>query len=109
MKRAGADLADLKSVHAAVAELVAQKSRPRAPRRSGRLAATVRGNRAAARSTVMAGRAAVPYANPIHWGWPARNIKAQPWILETADDTETQYLKMFEAGIASVISKIEGV
>lgn len=108
MKAAGVELSELKAVHSAVARMVAEKAAKRAPHRSGLLASTVRGNNAAARSTVMAGKASVPYAAPIHWGWPARNIKAQPWISETAQDTEAQWLRMFEAGIRKAIDDIEG-
>lgn len=108
MKRAGQDLSDLKAVHSKVAAFVADKAAARAPRRTGRLAGTVRGNRAAASSRVMAGRQSVPYAKVIHWGWPARNISAQPWIQDTARDTETQWLLMFQAGIDAAIKRVEG-
>lgn len=108
MRAAGVELAELKAVHSEVAALVAQRAKVRTPRRSGRLASTVRGNKAAARATVSAGRAAVPYANPIHWGWPARGIEAQPWLSDTATDTEPQWLRLFEAGIRQAIDDIEG-
>ena len=108
MKAAGVELAELKAVHSRVAAMVAQRASSTAPRRTGRLASTVRGNKAAARATVMAGRASVPYANPIHWGWPARGIAAQPWMSDAATDTESQWLQVFEAGIRQAIDQIEG-
>lgn len=108
LKRAGADLDDLKEVHAAVAEYVAVRAAAAAPRRTGRLAGTVRGNRARARATVSAGRASVPYAGPIHWGWPARGIREQPWIADAARALEPQWTGMYEQGVARVLSEIEG-
>ena len=108
MKKAGQDLADLKAVHAEVAAYVANLAAGKAPRRTGKLAGSVRGNKAVARSTVMAGRASVPYAAPIHWGWPARNIERNAWIGRAALDSEAQWLAMFVAGMDSAIRKIEG-
>lgn len=46
-----------------------------APRRSGRLAASVRGGRARNSATVRAGSVAVPYAGVINYGWRKRNIQ----------------------------------
>jgi hypothetical protein len=109
LKEASENLEDLKAVHAAIAAQVADLAASRAPRRSGALAGTVRGNRAAAVSRVMAGKAAVPYAGAIHWGWPARNISPNPFISEAASDSEAEILMMFEQGIQKVISAVEGV
>jgi hypothetical protein len=54
----------------AVADVVLPRARQLAPRRSGRLAASLRaGPDASVRSDL-------PYAGPIHWGWPARGIRA---------------------------------
>ena len=56
----------------------------------------------------MAGRAAVPYAGPIHWGWKARNIRAQPWIAETATSTQPVWMRMYEQGIKREMDKVRG-
>lgn len=107
LRRAGVELDELKDAHARVAALVAQLSIPRAPRRTGRLAASTRGNRAAGRARVSAGGAALPYGPPIHWGWPARGIKAQPWLAATAADSEAQWLSEYEQDLARIISTVE--
>lgn len=106
LKRAGIGVQDLKDAHRRVAEMVAERSASRAPRRTGRLAATVRPAGTQSAAIVRAGRATVPYAAPIHWGWPKRHIAAQPWIADTAartqDTWETTYLAAVEAVIATV-------
>jgi hypothetical protein len=54
---------------------------PTAPRRTGRLAgaATVTPHGpGGARITVN-----VPYAAPVHWGWPGHGISRQPWLVAT--------------------------
>jgi hypothetical protein len=108
MKRAGADLDDLKDAHAEVAAYVASASSSAAPRASGRLAASVRGNRAQASAVVKAGGAAVPYAGPIHWGWPGHNIAAQPFMADTAARTEPHWTATYLAAIERIVGKIRG-
>lgn len=108
LRRMGDDLADLKAANAAAAATVAAAAASRAPRRSGRLAASVRGNRAAGRATVAAGGAAVPYAGPIHYGWPARGIPGRPFVTDAAQATEPTWLPAYEAAIAGVVDTVGG-
>lgn len=67
-------------------ELVASEARTLVPVRTGKLRNSIRvGATARGKITVMAGnnrstKTAVPYANPIHWGWFKRNIKPQPFF-----------------------------
>lgn len=104
----GDDLADLKAAHAAAAGIVAAAAAARAPRRSGRLAGSVRGNRAVSRAQVRGGGARVPYAGPIHWGWPARGIAGRPFISEAAQATEPVWLPAYEAAVSRAVDKVAG-
>jgi hypothetical protein len=108
LREAGESMADLKQANAATAALVASTAAARAPRRSGRLAASVRGNRAAGKASVLAGGAAVPYAGPIHWGWPARGIAAQPFASEAATSTESSWLPLYAAELQRIADKAGG-
>lgn len=110
LKAAGDDLSDLKDVYAAVASLVAARAQATAPRGkgrdSGRLAGTVRGNRAAGRAVITAGRASVPYAAVIHWGWKRRGITAQPWVSAAAQATETDWVRLYVDGVQAVLDRV---
>lgn len=108
LREAGESLDDLKDSNAAVASLVAGVAAARAPRRTGRLAASVRGNRAVGRAQVIAGGAALPYAGPIHWGWPARGIEAQPFASSAAVDTEPTWLSIYAAELQRIADKAGG-
>jgi hypothetical protein len=108
LKQAGDDLNDLKDVHAAVGRLVAERAQATAPRRSGKLAASVRANRAASGSAIVAGRASVPYAGPIHWGWRRRRIEPNPWISEAAQATEPQWVAVYTDGVQAVMDNVNG-
>lgn len=74
LKALGLDVEDLKGAFSRIAAEGAEVERGFVPRRSGRLAGTVRGNRAASKAVVTAGRATVRYAGPINYGWPGHGI-----------------------------------
>lgn len=109
MKRAGEDLTQMNRANAAVSGFVAARAQGTAPRgETGKLAASVRGSAARTSATVRAGGARVPYAGPIHWGWPARNIRAQPWISEAATSTESTWIAIYTDAIDLIIGKVRG-
>jgi hypothetical protein len=108
LRQAGHDVEDLKDAHQAVAAVVAAAAAATAPRRTGKLAASVRGNRAVGRAVVRAGRASVPYAGPVHWGWPSRNIAAQPFVAEAAQVTEPVWLALYENGVVKALDRVKG-
>ena len=108
MRRAGVDMADLKAANAKAAQVVAQWAGVRAPRRTGRLGASVRGSKAVGRARVVAGGASVPYAGPIHWGWPARHITAQPFISEAAQETQPSWEAAYLEDVQRVLDRVEG-
>lgn len=106
MRQLVGNVDDLKAANAAVAALVAAAAAARAPVRSGRLAGSVRGNRAVSRAQVKAGGAALPYAGPVHYGWPARGIEPQPFITDAAQDTEPAWLALYESAVADAVDRV---
>jgi len=71
---------ELKSAHLEAALVVARQAEYEVPRRSGRLEATIRAQATQTKGNVKAGRARVPYAGPIHFGWPTRPNRAKGWF-----------------------------
>lgn len=65
------------------AEIVVKEARGASytPRRTGRLAASIRAGTSGNRAVI---RSPLPYANPIHWGWPKRGIAPQPFLPRAA-------------------------
>ncbi len=108
VRRAGIDLAEMKNANARAGAVIVSAANARAPRRSGALAGSVRSARQARRVVVMAGSARVPYAGPIHWGWPARHITAQPFLQQAALDTENNWLPDYLSDIDKVLAKVQG-
>jgi hypothetical protein len=109
LRRAELDLGDLKDANARAGAMVAQWAAVRAPRRTGRLGMSVRSARQAKAAVIVAGSASVPYAGPIHWGWPARHITAQPWISDAAVETQPSWLPVYAGDIQRVLDTVRGV
>lgn len=108
LNRAAGDISDMKDAHQKVGEIVASAARARAPRRSGDLAGSVRSARQARRARVMVGGARIPYAGPIHWGWPARGIAANPFVSEAAQDTESRWRDAYVRDVEAALDKVKG-
>lgn len=93
---------ELRQLHRKKADEVAQVASEFAPYREGRLARSVRGASTNEGGQIKAGQASVPYGPPIHWGWPARHIRPQRFIIwalatvskESAGGFEQEYLEL---------------
>lgn len=107
LRRADGDLADLKQTNADVAAIAARQGRIDAPHRSGALASTVRSSGTATQAIVRVGTSRVPYAGPIHYGWPARHISPHPFIIEGAEQSQPAWLSLYMAAIERIIARIE--
>ena len=96
-------------------ELVANEARALVPVRTGNLRNSIRvGATARGKITVLAGnnrtsKSAVPYANPIHWGWFKRHIKPQPFFVKALGYTRKEiydnYFKQMEKLILEETAK----
>lgn len=89
-------VAQLKVANREIGDDVALTARTLVPRRSGQLASSIRAGGAARTGSVKAGKRAVPWAGPIHFGWSRRNISPQPFLYdaldERRDEVEERYL-----------------
>ena len=68
-----------------VAEIIIGESKKYVPVLSVALAANIRNASTKKSAKVRVGSAAVPYAGPIHFGWPKRRIKPQSFIYDAID------------------------
>jgi hypothetical protein len=99
---------DLKDANAAIGNKVAVTAKATAPYLSGRLAGTVRANRAMKKVQIKAGGAAVPYAGVIEYGWPARNIEAQPYLRRAAWDNREYAKQQYSVNLQAIARKYIG-
>lgn len=108
LKKAGYDISDFKKVNLAAATTVAGHAKSTVPYKTGALQSTIRPAGTLRAGVVRAGYKRVPYAGPIHWGWPARRIKAQPWLTATAKATEPLWVPQYEIHMKLIVSQIKG-
>lgn len=102
----GVEIADLKEVFADIAAEGARLASRYAPKRSGRLQATVRGNKAKNKAVVIAGRAKVPYAGAQNYGWPKRHIRAVLFMQRADTALAPMAVEMLETGLDRAIGKV---
>lgn len=107
LRDADASLLDeLKDANRDAAELVAATARPLVPRRTGRLEATVRTGATKRSGVVRAGRARVPYAPPVHFGWPRRKIKPQPFLHDALDRRRSELERDYAQRVQDIVDKV---
>lgn len=99
----GLEVEDLKGAFSEIARFGAIVASRHAPRRTGRLAGDVRGNRARNKAVVAAGRAGVPYAGPINYGWAARGIQASGFMQKADQELQPYSLRVLEQNINASI------
>jgi hypothetical protein len=81
LARMRADLADPKDALETAARTLTPTAQANAPHVSGRLAGAHRVLPPSAKKVRIT--VDVPYAAPIHWGWPAHGISRQEWLVAT--------------------------
>lgn len=116
LQKTGTDVADLKSVFAEIASEGASLAARFAPARTGKLRATIRGNKAKNKAVVLAGRAKVPYAGAINYGWKTKyagrprarggwplGIKPAHFMARADAALQDRVPQMLEDGISRII------
>ena len=98
---------ELKSTHLEAAQIVVNGALRIAPVRTGALAASMRAAATMASGKVRIGNAAVPYAGAIHFGWPARRIKPQPFIYDALDGRRNAVAQLYAARIDVLVRKYD--
>lgn len=110
LREAGLDLSDLKDAHKRAADVARDRIASKAPEKSGRLKATIRSAGTKTAGIVRLGNnTKVPYAGPVHWGWAARNIPANPFASEGAQESEPQWLPIYQTYVDDTLAQIKGV
>jgi HK97 gp10 family phage protein len=97
----------LKAANKEAAETVQQAASPLVPHRSGALASSLRSSGTVRAGIVRAGKAKVPYAGPIHFGWRRRNIKPTPFLYDALDERASEVVRVYEMRIEDLLSRMQ--
>jgi hypothetical protein len=108
LRKAGDDLADLTTAHGRIAAMVGRAALFGVPRRTGRLASTIRPAGTKTQAIVRAGLSSVPYAGPIEWGWPRRHIRPDPYVVPAAHETEPEWTRIYVDAVQAIVDRVRG-
>lgn len=103
MEKAGADSTDMKELMFQLGNLVVKAASP--PVLTGKMVGTIRAGRGKTKAVVRAGGARAPYAPVVHYGWPARNIAPNPFLLKALQSERTDILSQLDQGIDDILRK----
>jgi phage gpG-like protein len=99
---------DLKSnveLNKELSTTLSQKASALAPRLTGALASSVQGNPSAEKAQILAGSAAVPYAGVQEYGWPEKNINAQPYLRPAVHNNMGYIIEKYNDSIQKAIKQ----
>jgi hypothetical protein len=107
---AGLSLEDLKATNQRVVDRLLPLIVARTPvGKTHRLVGSVRGSGTKTAAITRAGGAKVPYARPIHWGWPARHIAPQRFAWDVLVNYRELWEAMYENECERVLDSVKGV
>jgi hypothetical protein len=113
LRAIGTPDAELKAAAIKGADMVANTGRTLAPvGKTGKLKASIRSYATLRAAGVRAGKASVPYANPIHWGWfydrenfIYKNIMPQPFLYKALGLKRQQILDTYIENMRKLINR----
>ena len=109
MRKAGADMKELKDVNRQAADIALPAVRSLAPRgKTGRLVSSVRAGATQKAGVIRAGRKSVPYAGVINYGWAARRIKPRLFVNNGVASTEGAWQRLYKQFIDRTMSQVKG-
>lgn len=108
MRKAGADLDELREVNAQAARIAAPAVRRLVPRRTGTLAASIRTGATKRAGVIRAGRKSVPHAGVINYGWPSHHIKGVQYANYGVAATEPQWTRLYKAYVDKTLKQVKG-
>lgn len=105
LEAAGSASEEMRNLMHTIGMIVVDAGRPNAPVLSGALASTARAGRGKTKAVVRAGGARTPYAGVIHYGWPKRGIRPQPFLVDALQATRGAIFAELDEGIADLLKQ----
>jgi hypothetical protein len=105
LEKMGVEVDDLKDAFTSISQEGARLAAGFVNSLTGRLAGTVRGNRAKSKAVIAAGRSSVSWAGPQNYGWTRRNIKAQGFMQEADEILQTRSRVLLEDALTRAVRR----
>lgn len=108
MRKAGADMKELKGVNRQAADIALPAVQRLAPRRTGRLAASIRAGATQKAGVIRAGRKTVPYAGPVNYGWSKHGIRPRLFVNQGVAGSESAWSRVYADFIDKTLNQVKG-
>lgn len=92
-------VAEVKAANREAADVVAYEAQTIVAVKSGRLLESIRASGTLTAGVVRAGKSALPYAGPIHFGWPGHGIEPDPFLYDAADNRVDEVVEQYQAAV----------
>lgn len=109
MRRAGANMDELKDVNRQAAQIALPAVRALTPvGDTGRLSKSLRVGATKRAGVIRAGRKSVPYAGPLNYGWPGHNITPRLFANNGVAQSEDAWQRPYREFIDKTLSQVKG-
>lgn len=105
LEKVGVDAADMKEVFVKIGDMVRADAAGLAPKKTGRLSASIKPTKTKNKAAVRAGSARVPYAGAINYGWRKRGIRADLFMQRAINGNVSRAIEMMEQGLDEIIQR----
>lgn len=107
LEKAGKDLTDLTDLNKELGSDLSKKASAKAPKLTGALSASVGFTATKDKAQIYAGSETVVYAGVQEYGWPEKNIKAQPYLRPAVYENMKYIVNKYEEYVVSVVKKYD--
>lgn len=99
---------EIRQINYDAAQDIAGAAKGLVPRRSGKLADSIRPLATQRGGQVAAGKLNVPYAGPIHFGWLRHHITPQPFLYDALDMRRDKVFEAYDLQISALLDRLVG-
>lgn len=104
LRAVGDDSQDMPDLMHRIGNIVITNAKP--PRISGEMGMTMRAGRGKTKAVVRCGyKKRAEYSGVVHFGWPARRIKPQPFLVDALEKTREQVVVELTNGLNQILRK----
>ena len=107
LDKINSNLTDLTDLNKELGSELSKKASAKAPRLTGALAASIGSTATKDKAQIYAGSNTVVYAGVQEYGWPEKNIKAQPYLRPAVYDNLKLITNKYDEYIANIVKKYD--
>lgn len=104
LERLGVEAQDLKDAFHKAGNIVVTEARALAPKRTGKLAGTIKASKTKNKSIIRTGN--LVYAPIQHYGWPAHGIEPKPYMTDAVAHKQDEVVRLIDVELQQLVNKL---